>query len=149
MKASTARWPIVGARTAKTADGQPISMEAFCIAVAKALDLPGFGDNVIEDMDGNKYPLNCAEDYYLRVAANMAWLGEKPVPEAANEDIQISGVERILPAMEKTLKPEEIRRVAYIYTRGGRFAPYEKRGMVMQQGLSGRKGCRFGTQRWR
>ncbi|MGL5953626.1 MAG: molybdopterin dinucleotide binding domain-containing protein, partial [Providencia rustigianii] len=126
VKASTARWPIVSSRTAKTADGQPISMEAFCIAVAKQLNLPGFGDNVIADMDGNMYPLNTAEDYYLRVAANMAWLGEKPVPEAATEDIQISGVARIMPEITRVLKPEEVRRVAYIFTRGGRFAPYEK-----------------------
>ncbi|WP_272521207.1 tetrathionate reductase subunit TtrA [Providencia sp. PROV202] len=126
VKASTARWPIVESRTAKTADGQPVSMESFCIAVAKELNLPGFGDNVIADMDGNMYPLNTAEDYYLRVAANMAWLGEKPVPEAATEDITISGVERIMPQITRTLKPEEVRRVAYIFTRGGRFAPYEK-----------------------
>lgn len=52
----------------------------------------------------------------------------KPVPEAATEDIQISGVERILPAITRTLKPEEVRRVAYIFTRGGRFAPYESMG---------------------
>ncbi len=32
VKASTARWPIVEPRVAKTADGQPISMETFCIA---------------------------------------------------------------------------------------------------------------------
>ncbi len=76
VKASTARWPIVESRTAKTADGQPVSMESFCIAVAKELNLPGFGDNVIEDMDGNMHSLNTAEDYYLRVAANMAWLGK-------------------------------------------------------------------------
>ncbi|MEX0631681.1 hypothetical protein M8494_04780 [Serratia ureilytica] len=35
--------------TAKTAQGQPISMEAFCIAVAKRLALPGFGDRAIGD----------------------------------------------------------------------------------------------------
>ena len=39
VKASTARWPDCRKpRVAKTADGQPISMETFCIAVAKALD---------------------------------------------------------------------------------------------------------------
>ncbi len=64
---------------------------------------------------------------------------EKPVPEAVTEDIQISGVERILPAITRTLKPEEVRRVAYIFTRGGRFAPYEKRGMAMQQVLNGKR----------
>nr|WP_314262899.1 tetrathionate reductase subunit TtrA [uncultured Moellerella sp.] len=126
VKASTARWPIVESRTAKTADGQPVSMESFCIAVAKQLNLPGFGDDAIEDMDGKRYPLNTAEDYYLRVAANMAFLGEKPVPEIVKEEILMSGVDRILPVITGSLKADESLRVAYIFSRGGRFAPYEK-----------------------
>lgn len=126
VKASTARWPIVEPRVAKTSEGQPISMETFCIAVAKVLNLPGFGDNAIEDMEGHFYPINSAEDYYLRVAANMAFIGEKPVSIATNEDILLSGVDAILPKIKSTLKKEEVLRVAYIYTRGGRFAPYEK-----------------------
>ncbi|OAT36307.1 tetrathionate reductase subunit TtrA [Proteus myxofaciens] len=126
VKASTARWPIVEPRVAKTSEGQPISMETFCIAVAKVLNLPGFGDDAIEDMEGNFYPINSAEDYYLRVAANMAFIGEKPVSIATNEDILLSGVDAILPKIKSTLKKEEVLRVAYIYTRGGRFAPYEK-----------------------
>ena len=65
-------------------------MESFCIAVAKALNLPGFGDNAIADNDGNTYPLNTAEDYYLRVAANTAFMGETG-PEAKEADIRLSG----------------------------------------------------------
>lgn len=126
VKASTARWPIVEPRVAKTSEGQPISMETFCIAVAKVLNLPGFGDDAIEDMEGHFYPINSAEDYYLRVAANMAFIGKKPVSIATNEDILLSGVDAILPKIKSTLKKEEVLRVAYIYTRGGRFAPYEK-----------------------
>ncbi|HDS6398718.1 TPA: tetrathionate reductase subunit TtrA [Proteus mirabilis] len=126
VKASTARWPIVEPRVAKTADGQPISMETFCIAVAKALDLPGFGENALEDKDGHFHAINSAEDYYLRVAANIAFMGEQPVAPASHEDILLSGVDRILPAITATLKEEEVLRVANIYTRGGRFAPYDK-----------------------
>ncbi|MFA1614676.1 tetrathionate reductase subunit TtrA [Citrobacter amalonaticus] len=122
-KATTARWPIVTAATATTADGQPVSMEAFCIAVAKQLHLPGFGDNAISDSAGNHYPLNRAEDYYLRVAANIAFMGKAPVAEAVTEDIELTGVRRIMPVIEQTLKTEEVRRVAFIYSRGGRFAP--------------------------
>ena len=122
-KATTARWPIVTAATATTADGQPVSMEAFCIAVAKQLHLPGFGDNAISDSAGNHYPLNRAEDYYLRVAANIAFMGKAPVAEAVTEDIELTGVRRIMPVIEQTLKAEEVRRVAFIYSRGGRFAP--------------------------
>ncbi|MBN6043323.1 tetrathionate reductase subunit TtrA [Citrobacter sp. ku-bf4] len=121
-KATTARWPIVTAATATAADGQPVSMEAFCIAVAKQLNLPGFGDKAISDSEGNHYPLNCAEDYYLRIAANIAFMGKAPVAEAAAEDIDLTGVSRIMPVIQRTLKTEEVRRVAFIYSRGGRFA---------------------------
>lgn len=122
-KATTARWPIVPSATARTADGEPVSMESFCIAVAKRLNLPGFGENAITDVQGNRYPLNRAEDYYLRMAANIAFMGKGPVAEANAEDLALSGVQRILPAINQTLKAEEVRRVAFIYSRGGRFAP--------------------------
>lgn len=121
-KATTARWPIVDSATATTADGQPVSMESFCIAVAKQLNLPGFGDKAISDSEGNHYPLNCAEDYYLRIAANIAFMGKAPVAEAVAEDIDLTGVSRIMPAIQRTLKTEEVHRVAFIYSRGGRFA---------------------------
>jgi tetrathionate reductase subunit A len=35
----------------------------------------------------------------------------------------LTGVERIRPLMEATLKPEEWRKSAMIYTRGGRYQP--------------------------
>lgn len=122
-KATTARWPVVSSATSQTADGQPVSMEAFCIAVAKRLELPGFGNNAITDAQGNSYPLNRAEDYYLRVAANIAYMGKAPVAQANHEDVALTGVQRILPLMQQTLKPDEVSRVAFIYSRGGRFAP--------------------------
>ena len=43
-KVSTGRWPIVEPRVAKTAEGEPVCMESFFIAVAKRLGLPGFGE---------------------------------------------------------------------------------------------------------
>ncbi|EDV9093514.1 tetrathionate reductase subunit TtrA, partial [Salmonella enterica subsp. enterica] len=104
-------------------DGQPVSMEAFCIAVAKRLRLPGFGDRAITDPQGNTFPLNRAEDFYLRVAANIAFMGTTPVAPANQEDISLTGVSRILPAIQHTLKADEVGRVAFIYSRGGRFAP--------------------------
>ncbi|EHP8768726.1 tetrathionate reductase subunit TtrA, partial [Salmonella enterica subsp. enterica serovar Infantis] len=122
-KATTARWPVVAPTTHRTADGQPVSMEAFCIAVAKRLHLPGFGDRAITDPQGNTFPLNRAEDFYLRVAANIAFMGKTPVALANQEDISLTGVSRILPAIQHTLKADEVGRVAFIYSRGGRFAP--------------------------
>ncbi|WP_391487607.1 tetrathionate reductase subunit TtrA [Leclercia tamurae] len=122
-KTSTARWPVVTAATAKTAGGEPVSMEAFCIAVAKRMQLPGFGDNAIPDAQGEIHPLHRAEDYYLRVAANIAFAGQKPLPAANEQDRVLSGVDRIFPVLEQTLSAQEVLPVAFLYSRGGRFAP--------------------------
>lgn len=119
-KVSTARWPVVAPAQAKNAEGRPIDMETFFIAVAKRMGLPGFGDNAISDKDGNKHPLQTPEDFYLRAAANVAFDGSS-VPDASDEDIELSGAAQITPALQKTLKPEEWRKVAYVYARGGRF----------------------------
>lgn len=120
-KATTARWPVVEPKAATTADGQRIGMETFYIALAKAMGLPGFGAEAIADMDGMRYPLDRAEDWYLRGAANIAFAGKAPVGDATDQDMALTGVERIRPLMESTLKPEEWRKVAMVYTRGGRY----------------------------
>lgn len=121
-RAITARWPVVEPKQAKTADGLPVSMETFVFALAKAMDLPGFGPEGLADADGNRLPLERAEDWYLRAGANVAYQGEA-VADATDEDIALSGVERLRPALESTLKPEEWRKVALLYTRGGRYQP--------------------------
>ncbi|MBS0056062.1 tetrathionate reductase subunit TtrA [Yersinia sp. Marseille-Q3913] len=126
VKASTARWPVVGSRTTRTAQGEPVAMESFLIAVAKTLQLPGFGANAMQDSAGNHWPLERAEDYYLRAAANIAYGGEKPLPAAADDELKLTGVDRLWPALQRSLQADEQRRVAYLLARGGRFAPYEK-----------------------
>lgn len=122
QKASTARWPVVEPRTARTADGQPVNMESFIIALALRLQLPGFGEGAIAGADGKRYPLTRGEDFYLRAAANLAYAGQ-PVPEADDDDLAVSGVARLQPLLRQVLAEEEWRRVAFVYTRGGRFAP--------------------------
>ena len=62
----------------------------------------------------------------MRGGANIAWAGKTPVPEAGDEDIDLSGVGRIRPLLEKTLKPEEWRRVAFVLARGGRSQNYKE-----------------------
>ncbi len=122
-KATTARWPVIEPRAARTPDGQPIGMETFFIALAKAMRLPGFGPEGLADMEGNRLPLERPEHWYLRGGANIAWLGKEPVPDATDEDLALSGVERLRPMLQATLKPEEWRKVAFLYTRGGRYQP--------------------------
>lgn len=122
-KASTARWPVVEPKAAKAADGQPVGMETFYIALAKAMGLPGFGAGAIADMEGNRYPLERPEDWYLRGGANIAFAGKAPVGDASDEDLALTGVERLRPLLEATLKEDEWRKVAFLYTRGGRYQP--------------------------
>ncbi|MDD2845538.1 MAG: molybdopterin-dependent oxidoreductase [Rhodoferax sp.] len=122
-KAMGARWPVIEPKAAKTPEGRAIGMETFFIALAKAMQLPGFGEGALSDPDGATYALNAPEDWYLRGGANIAWLGKEPVADATDDDIRLSGVERIRPLLEKTLKPEEVAKVAFLFTRGGRYQP--------------------------
>ncbi len=122
-KAMSARWPVIEPKAAKTSEGRAIGMETFFIALAKAMQLPGFGDAAISDPDGKTYALNGPEDWYLRGGANIAWLGKEPVADATDEDVRLSGIERIRPLLEKTLKPEEVAKVAFLLSRGGRYQP--------------------------
>jgi tetrathionate reductase subunit A len=122
-KAMGARWPVIEPKAAKTPEGRAIGMETFFIALAKAMQLPGFGAGAISDPEGNSFDLNAPEDWYLRGGANIAWLGKEPVADATEDDIRLSGVERIRPLLEKTLKPEEVAKVAFLLTRGGRYQP--------------------------
>lgn len=124
-KVSTARWPVVDPAQARNAAGQIIDMETFFITVAKRMGLPGFGEGAIVDKDGGKHPLNTPEDFYLRAAANVAYDGGA-VPDASDEDIAMSGVQKIVPQLKGTLKPEEWRKVAFVYARGGRFEDGDK-----------------------
>lgn len=122
-KAMGARWPVIEPKAQKGPDGRPIGMETFFIALAKAMKLPGFGPGALSDADGNSYALEGPEDWYLRAGANVAWLGKEPVPDATAEDLLLSGVERLRPLLEKTLKPEEVAKVGFLYSRGGRYQP--------------------------
>lgn len=124
-KSSTVRWPTVEAATAKTADGQVINFESFIFAVAKQLGLPGFGKNAMSTKDGEPLDLESAEDFYLRGMCNIAYQTGKPVPEASDDDIEITGLQKWMPSVEKRVKPEEVRRVAMVMSRGGRFDKVE------------------------
>lgn len=126
VKTTTARWPVVEPRVEKLANGDPICLETFLIAVGKKMDLPGFGDEAIQDANNpdKHYPFNHPEDYFLRAAANVAFDDSdgSPVPDATREELDLTGVSRIKEPLERVLKPEEQMKVAYVYARGGRMA---------------------------
>lgn len=124
-KSSTVRWPTVEAATSKTADGKPVGFESFVFALAKQLALPGFGKNAMSTKDGEPLDLESAEDFYLRGMCNIAYQAGKPVAEASDDDVALTGLEKWMPALQQRLKPEEVRRVAMVMTRGGRFDKVE------------------------
>ncbi|PSF05295.1 tetrathionate reductase subunit TtrA [Marinobacter fuscus] len=124
-KMTTACWPVVEPRQAKTASGEPVSMDNFFIELARKLDLPGFGDNAIEGADGRMHPLNRAEDFYLRAAANIAMAG-KPLPAASEQDIVAGGIEPLMERISTTVAADEVGPVAHLYSRGGRFESMDK-----------------------
>ncbi len=119
------RWPVTEPLQAKTSEGVPVCMESFIIAVAKRMGLPGFGKNAIPDSKGNLYPLDTPEDFFLRAFANVAFAG-KPVPDIPQGELEITGVERLVPKLKNVLKKDEWPKVAYAMARGGRFEDAEK-----------------------
>ncbi len=131
-KMTTARWPVVEPKAAKLPDGQAIGMETFFIALAKKMALPGWGPGVIKDPDGNAHPLDRPEDWYLRGAVNVAYVGKAPVKDASDEDIQLTGVDKLVPMLQSTLKEDEWRKAATVFCKGGRYQP-------MAQGFEGEK----------
>ncbi|WP_313381304.1 molybdopterin dinucleotide binding domain-containing protein, partial [Achromobacter insolitus] len=124
-KASTVRWPAVQPRVARTATDEPVCLETFLIACAKRLDMPGFGAGAISDKDGAKYALDTPEDFFLRGMANIAFAAGKPVPEASDDDMALTGVDRYSALLQQKLKPGEWRQVAMLMSRGGRFDKME------------------------
>jgi tetrathionate reductase subunit A len=114
-------------------DGEemPLGMEAFFIAVANRLDLPGFG----EDGLGAGFPLTRPEHYYLAMAANLAFGdkddGSQTLPAADDEEFRIfHEARRHLPPSVFTedvwanAVPSELwASVVYMLNRGGRYAP--------------------------
>ena len=68
-----------------------------------------------------RYPLETPEDWYFRGGANIAFTGKKPTEEATDDDLSITGVERLVPKLKSVLKADEWKRVANLYAHGGRF----------------------------
>ncbi len=118
------RFPVIKPRQDTFKDGQPIEMLSFIIALGKRLNLPGFGKKSIKGNDGTWYSFDRPEDIYLRVFENIA-LDGTPVPDATDEDIQLSGIEEYVPSL-KSICSANWRKTAYVMARGGRFQGKEE-----------------------
>ena len=114
---------------------QPASMEAVMLAIAEKMGLPGYGVNGL----GDGMDFKTREDYFLRMAANLAFGskedGSDAVPAADDEEFRIfQDARRHLPkaifdeAYWKQIVGDEAlwKRVVYLLNRGGRFEDFSK-----------------------
>jgi anaerobic selenocysteine-containing dehydrogenase len=110
----------------------PVSLESMILAIAEKMELPGFGPNGL----GDGKPLIYPEDFYLKMAANIA-AGDKPgdaVPDADDTEMKIFlKARKHLPATvfdpdrwQKTVGDQMWRKVVFLINRGGRFQDYQK-----------------------
>lgn len=103
----------------------PRQGEDVWIAILKAMGLPGAGPQAFKDGSS----LDRAEDYYLKMVANVAYAGASPVPDASPEEQALFAESRgkalgqafDLARWQKAVKPEEWPKVVYVLNRGGRF----------------------------
>ncbi len=114
------RTPTIEPLTGRTADGRAFGEETLLIDLARALGLPGFGENVIKDNDGKQHPLVSGEDFYLRAIANVA-AGAK-VPAASDEEVAFVEANYPVAKFRQLLTDDEWRRSCYALARGGVFS---------------------------
>lgn len=121
-KTSTIRWPVIEPKVARDANGEPISIENFLISVAKRIGMPGFGDNAVGKPNSEeRFPIHNAADFYVRGFANIAYAMKRPVADAQDDDISLTGLTRHLETIKERVTEEEWRKVAMVMSRGGRF----------------------------
>ena len=121
----------LGQPAVRAFDG-PRSVEDVYFDIMQRLGLPGVGEHAVpvgKDGDGGTAALSTEYDYWLKMAANIAYAGEKPVPDA---DDELALFERArkralgeafdLEAWKAAVTEEEWPKVVYVLNRGGRFA---------------------------
>jgi anaerobic selenocysteine-containing dehydrogenase len=107
-------------------DARPF--EEVLIDLWTELDLPGVGEDAIPHADGELWPLERAEDFYLKLAANIAY-DREPVPDASEEGMRVFresherglGDSFDLDRWKRAVSDEEWAKVVTVLNRGGRF----------------------------
>ena len=107
-------------------DARPF--ENVLIDVWKRMDLPGVGEDAIPDAEGELWPLHQSEDFYLKLAANIAY-DREPVSDATDEELRVFreshekglGDNFDVERWRAAVRDEEWRKVVTVLNRGGRF----------------------------
>ena len=134
-KASKVRQPAVAPMTEEVEINgfkMPVNLESVLIAIARKLELSGFG----KDGFGEALDLNKPEDFYLKLVANIAFGDKKneAVPDANDEEIDtfLRARKHLPPSVfdltywKKTLRKDEWNKTIYVLSRGGRFEDFKK-----------------------
>ena len=109
----------------------PMSLEALMMAISERVGLSGFG----KDAFGPGSHLNRMEDYYLKLAVNIAYDSPRDqIKDADQKELELfETTRRHLPATvydiekwKKAVKPEEWLKLVYLLNRGGRFESSSK-----------------------
>ena len=111
----------------------PRSVEDVYLDLMARLNLPGVGEGAVpvgKDGAGGTAALSNEYDYWLKMAANIAYTGKEPVPDADSEELALFERARTralgeafdLAAWKAAVTNEEWPKVAYVLNRGGRFA---------------------------
>ena len=117
------RWPVVEPPTEIVGEyNQHINMETYMIEVAKRIGMPGYGDDAVVDMEGNKWPINTRADYWMKAIANTAYDIDE-VDDITELDKKLTGLNEIPEEWTKAVKPEELNKVLNVMAKGGKFEP--------------------------
>ena len=107
-------------------DARPF--EEVLIDLWKELDLPGVGENAIPDADGELWSLDRSEDFYVKLAANIAF-DRDPVSDASEDERRVfrkSHEKGLGDAFDygrwkRAVTEEEWPKAVTVLNRGGRF----------------------------
>ncbi len=118
------RWRVKEPGSMRLEDGRYASIETFLVDVAKACDVPGFGEHAVKDVDGNWWPINDACDYFMKAFANLAY-DKEPVADISEEDVRLQALDTVPKEWSEAVTAEEWPKVMNVLSRGGRFHPIE------------------------
>lgn len=124
-KGNSVRWRVKTPETVKIDGDRYASYEAFICDVAKACDMPGFGDDAIQAADGTTWDFNDAPDFFLKAVANLAY-DTTPVDDVSASDAELQALDELPESWSSAVTAEEWPKVLNVLSRGGRFWPVEE-----------------------
>lgn len=134
---ASVRWEATTPQTLELEDGRHVCWETLLIDVAKACELPGWGENsFFTDVDGNTWPFNSSQDYYLKAIANLAYANDDPCDDISAEEAHMQGLDELPSSFTDAVSEEEWPKVQRVLSRGGRFWTPEQKTNRAEDGRS-------------